>query len=70
MNSTEKNTEIQKELWQMTKAEYEEKFGVPKKKSSVTGSFSPHYSAIEVALNRGMKVPKEVLNDYPALLEN
>lgn len=70
MSNTEKNTEIRKELWQMTKDEYEVKFGVPKKKSSVTGSFSPHYSAIEVALNRGVKVPDEVLKDYPTLLNN
>lgn len=70
MNNTDKNLETRKELWQMTKAEYEEKFGVPKNKSSVTGSFSPHYSAIEVALNRGIKVSDEVLKDYQGLLEN
>jgi hypothetical protein len=59
-----------KELWEMTKAEYESVFGKPKARSSVTGKFSAHISAIEVALNRGLKVPDGVLADYPWLKEN
>lgn len=70
MSSSEIVQEKRKELWEMTKAEYEAKFGVPKKKSSVTGSFSPHYSAIEIALNRGIRVSQEVLRDYPELFNN
>jgi hypothetical protein len=57
----------EKQLWQITKAEYEAKHGAPRGNSTVTGSFSRHKSAVEIALNRGMKVPDEVLKDYPDL---
>ncbi len=57
----------EKQPWQMTKTEYEAKFGTPKANSSVTGSFSRHKNAVEVALNRGLAVPVEVLRDYPDL---
>jgi hypothetical protein len=57
----------EKQPWQMTKAEYETKYGSPRGTSTVTGSFSKHKSAVEVALNRGLKVPDEVLRDYPDL---
>jgi hypothetical protein len=57
-----------KQLWQMTRAEYESKFGNPKKNTTLTGGFSHHKSAVECALNRGCLVPIEVLADYPDLL--
>jgi hypothetical protein len=60
---------IAKEIWQMTKAEYESIYGKPQKNSTVTGSFSHHRSAVEIALNRGLEVPEEVLNDYHMLKE-
>ena len=56
-----------KELWQMTKAEYEEKYGRLRTNTTVTGRFSPHMSAVETALNRGLPVPPKVLADYPSL---
>ncbi|MBP9708519.1 MAG: hypothetical protein KBD78_12825 [Oligoflexales bacterium] len=56
-----------KELWEMTKAEYEATHGQLKTNTTVTGRFSPHKSAVETALNRGLPVPKEVLADYPNL---
>ncbi len=58
-----------KEIWQMTKAEYEQQFGNPRKNSTVTGKFSRHRNAVETALNRGINVPDEVLKDYPELKE-
>lgn len=57
-----------KELWQMTRAEYESVHGQLRENTTVTGRFSPHQSAIEVALNRGLPVPKEVLDGYPGLI--
>ena len=60
---------IEKQPWQMTKAEYEIKFGAPRGNSTVTGNFSKHKSAVEIALNRGLPVPAEVLKDYPDLLD-
>lgn len=57
----------EKQPWQMTKAEYEAKYGAPRGTSTVTGSFSKHKSAVEIALNRGLSVPEEVLKDYPEL---
>ena len=56
-----------KEIWQMTKAEYEEIHGLPRGNSTVTGKFSPHLSAVEIAVNRGLPVPEKVLDDYPFL---
>ena len=61
---------LNKEIWQMTKAEYESAYGSARKNSTVTGTFSHHKSAVEVALNRGLKVPEEVLRDYPGLSDN
>ncbi len=58
---------IEKQPWQMTKTEYEAKFGAPRGNSTVTGNFSKHKSSVEIALNRGLKVPQEVLEDYPDL---
>lgn len=59
----------EKEIWQLTRAEYDKKFGKrdTKKHSTVTGRFHPHKSAVETALNQGKPVPKEVLKDYPDL---
>jgi len=59
----------EKQPWQMTKAEYEAKYGAPRGTSTVTGSFSKHKSAVEIALNRGLQVPAEVLKDYPDLMD-
>ncbi|TVQ79822.1 MAG: hypothetical protein EA369_04045 [Bradymonadales bacterium] len=59
---------IEKQPWQMTKAEYETVYGVPRGNSTVTGNFSKHKSAVEIALNRGLQVPPEVLKDYPDLV--
>jgi len=56
-----------KELWQMTKSEYEQRHGQLRLNTTVTGRFSPHKSAVEIALNKGLPVPQEVLADYPAL---
>lgn len=57
----------ERQPWQMTKAEYEAKYGAPRGTSTVTGRFSKHRSAVEIALNRGLNVPDEVLKDYPDL---
>ena len=59
---------IEKLPWQMTKAEYEIEFGAPRGNSTVTGNFSKHKSAVEIAINRGLPVPQEVLKDYPDLV--
>ncbi len=58
-----------KELWQMTRAEYETLHGRLRTNTTVTGRFSPHMNAVEIALNRGLPVPKEVLADYPGLAD-
>lgn len=58
---------IAKELWQMTKSEYESIHGKPRKNTTGTGGFSSHKSAVEIALNRGLPVPDKVLADYPDL---
>ncbi len=55
------------QLWSMTKAEYEAKYGTPKKNTTATGKFSAHKSAVQIALNQGKPVPSEVLKDYPDL---
>lgn len=60
---------IEQQPWQMTRAEYESKFGAPRGNSTVTGNFSKHKSAVEIALNRGLPVPSEVLKDYPDLMD-
>ncbi len=60
---------IEKQPWQMTRAEYESTFGAPRGNSTVTGNFSKHKSAVEIALNRGLPVPAEVLKDYPDLMD-
>lgn len=59
----------EKEIWKMTKAQYESVYGKPRSNTTVTGSFSRHKSAVEVALNRGLDVPLEVLKEY-GLLED
>lgn len=56
-----------KELWQMTRAEYESIHGQLRANTTVTGRFSPHKNAVETALNRGLPVPPAVLADYPGL---
>ena len=61
---------IEEQPWQMTKAEYEIKFGAPRGNSTVTGNFSNHKSAVEIALNRGLPVSAEVLKDYPDLMND
>lgn len=57
-----------KEIWQMTRAEYERTYGQLRTNTTVTGRFSPHKSAVEIALNKGLPVPQEVLADYPSLV--
>ena len=59
---------LEKLPWQMTKVEYEIKFGGPKANSTLTGNFSKHKSVVEIALNRGLPVPSDVLKDYPDLI--
>lgn len=56
-----------KELWQMTKDEYEKKYGKPRINTTVTGKFSSHKSAVETAVNSGKEVSHKVLKDYPDL---
>lgn len=56
-----------KPLHEMTKAEYEKLHGKPRKNTTVTRGFSPHKSAIEIALNQGKEVSDRVLSDYPDL---
>lgn len=68
VNASPENTPS-KELWQMTRAEYEALHGRLRTNTTVTGRFSPHKNAVETALNRGLPVPKEVLADYPSLAE-
>ena len=58
---------VRKELWQMTKSEYEAIHGKPRKNTTGTGGFSPHKSAVEIAYNRGLPVPATVLADYPGI---
>jgi hypothetical protein len=60
---------IRKELWQMTLAEYESIHGKLRANTTVTSRFSPHKSAVETALIRGLPVPAAVLADYPSLRE-
>jgi hypothetical protein len=61
------NSECQpKEIWQMTKAEYEFIDGQLRANTTVTGRFSPHMSTVETALNRGFPVPAAVLADHPS----
>jgi hypothetical protein len=57
----------EKALHEMTRKEYDEKYGKSKKKSTVTGGFHPHESAVETAINQGKKVADHVLADYPHL---
>lgn len=58
---------VPKQIWEMTKAEYESIYGKPARNSTVTGSFSRHKNAVEVALNRGLSVPEAVLREYDLL---
>jgi hypothetical protein len=72
MNDTKLNKEVEKRMagnapWQMTKSEYEKQYGKPSKSTTVTGGFSRHKDAVETAINRGLKVPENVLADYPDL---
>lgn len=57
------------QVWEMTKNEYEKKFGKPKQNTSLTGGFHPHKEAVDTALNQGKKVPANVLKDYPDLIK-
>lgn len=65
----QRREETTKHPWEMTKTEYESKFGAPRGNSTVTGNFSKHKSAVEIALNRGLPVPDYVLKDYPDLID-
>lgn len=56
--------------WEMTKTEYEQIYGKPRKNTTVTNGFSAHKSVVETALNQGKPVPKNVLKDYPDLWED
>lgn len=56
-----------KEPWEMTREEYESKYGKPAKNTTVTNAFSPHKEAVATAINQGRSVPPEVLADYPDL---
>jgi hypothetical protein len=60
---------MKKELWQMTKAEYESIYGKDTANTTLTGGFSRHKNAIEIALNRGLEVPENVLLEYNALIQ-
>ena len=53
-----------KEPWQMRKSEYEEKYGKPRKNTTVTGGFSQHRNAVATAINQG-KITSHP--DYPDL---
>ena len=64
---TEPELKLQKKIWELTKYEYDQLYGVSTGKSTVSGSFSPHKSAVEIALNSGHIVPQAVLADYPDL---
>jgi hypothetical protein len=55
-------------LWQLTRAQYESLHGMPRRNTTGTGGFSAHKSAVEIALNRGLPVPENVLADYPELI--
>lgn len=61
---------MKKPLWQLTKSEYEAEYGKPRKNTTVTGGFSAHMNAVEIALNQGLPVPERVLDDYPRLKKN
>jgi hypothetical protein len=64
---TAQPTQATKQPWEMTKEEYEAQYGKPKGNTTVTGGFSQHRQAVEVALRRGDPVPASVLADYPDL---
>lgn len=55
-------------LYELTKAEYEKLHGKPRKNTTVTRGFSPHKSAIEIAINQGKEISERVLADYPDLM--
>jgi len=56
-----------KEPWQMTLAEYEQKYGKPRKGATSYKENTQHKNAVAVAVNQGKPVPPEVLADYPNL---
>ena len=56
-----------KELWQMTRKEYDAKYGQSRANATST-RFHPHAGAVETAMNRGLPVPPAVVADYPHLL--
>lgn len=56
-----------KPIHEMTRKEYENTYGKPRKNTTVTGGFHPHKEAVEIAINQGKSVPDEVLDDYPHL---
>lgn len=59
------NRDAHKPLYQMTRAEYQEKHGKPRKNTTVTGGFDAHKDAVETAMNKGDYVTDEILSDYP-----
>lgn len=56
-----------KPIHEMTRKEYENTYGKPRKNTTVTGGFHPHKEAVEIAINQGKPVRDEVLDDYPHL---
>lgn len=61
------NKADKKEIWQMTRKEYEAEHGAKRKNTTATGGHHPHASAVETAHNQGKAVPEHVLADYPEL---
>ena len=53
-----------KKIQELTKLEYEQMYGKPKKNTTITGGFSTHKAAVEQALIRGEQVADEVLAGY------
>lgn len=64
---SDKMNKSEKAIHEMTRKEFEDKHGKSGKKSTVTGGFHPHESAVETALNQGKTIPEHVLKDYPHL---
>jgi len=53
----------------LSKQEYLDKYGKPRKNTTVTGGFDAHKSAVEIAINQGRVIPEKVLIDYPEFRE-
>lgn len=61
---------IMKKLYELTKGEYAAIYGKTKGNTTITGGFSRHKNAIEVAINSGIVVSKHILKEYGLVQDN